>query len=69
MRCVALCMNMQIVSDGRMSWACCVRSAKAFIALHSAMQEKKVYALARFVRTAGAAPRYGYRLETNDLDA
>eukprot|EP00752_Nemacystus_decipiens_P005093 g4622.t1 len=32
-------------------------SAKAFIALHSAMQEKKVYALARLVRTAGAAPR------------
>lgn len=37
----------------------CGRSAKAFIALHAAMLEKSVYALARFVRTAGAAPRCG----------
>ncbi|CAB1118397.1 unnamed protein product [Ectocarpus sp. CCAP 1310/34] len=32
-------------------------SAKAFIALHAAMVDKRVYALARFTRAAGAAPR------------
>ncbi|CAM9986919.1 unnamed protein product, partial [Hapterophycus canaliculatus] len=34
-----------------------VGSAKAFIALHLAMLDKEVYALARFTRAAGAAPR------------
>ncbi|CAM9433204.1 unnamed protein product, partial [Sphacelaria rigidula] len=32
-------------------------SAKAFISLHATMLQKDVYALARFTRTAGAAPR------------
>lgn len=50
-------MGLHVASDG-VFLACCFRSAKAFIALHLAMHEKKVYALARFVRAAGAAPRY-----------
>ncbi|CAN0246272.1 unnamed protein product [Ascophyllum nodosum] len=43
-------------------------SAKAFVALHAAMMSKKVYALARFTRAIGAAPRIVALLPQEELE-